>query len=221
VRKPLPAHLPREDVLYPAAEVCPSCGGAHLVKLGEDITEVLEKIPARLKVIRHVRPKFSCRACETITQAPSPDLPIEKGRPSPGLLAHVVVSKYLDGLPLYRQSAILTREGVEIERATLADWVGHTAWWLAPLATMIGAHVRTAPVIHTDDTPVSLLSPGLGRARTGRLWSIWRMNEVGRGRTPRPPGIGSAPTGRGNVRAIIWRDSREPSRPMHTPAMAR
>ena len=170
VRKPLPAHLPREDVLYPAAEVCPSCGGTHLVKLGDDITEVLEKIPARLKVIRHVRPKFSCRACEAITQAPSPDLPIEKGRPGPGLLAHVVVSKYLDGLPLYRQSAILAREGVEIERATLADWVGHAAWWLAPLAVLIGAHVKTAPVIHTDDTPVPLLSPGLGRTRTGRLW---------------------------------------------------
>ena len=170
VRKPLPAHLPREDVMYPAAETCPNCGGTHLVKLGEDITEVLEKIPARLKVIRYVRPKLSCRSCETITQAPAPDLPIEKGRPGPGLLAHVVVSKYLDGLPLYRQSAILAREGVEIERATLADWVGHAAWWLAPLAAMIGAHVKTAPVIHTDDTPVPLLSPGLGRTRTGRLW---------------------------------------------------
>ena len=170
VRKPLPTHLPCEDVLYPAVDVCPSCGGTHLVKLGENITEVLEKVPARLKVIRHVRPKFSCRACETITQAPYPDLPIEKDRPGPGLLAHVMVSKYPDGLPLYRQSAILAREGVEIERATLADWVGHTAWWLAPLATMIGAHVRTAPVIHTDDTPVPLLSPGLGRTRTGRLW---------------------------------------------------
>jgi len=81
----------------------------------------MEKPPARLKVIRHIRPKFSCRACETIIQAPSPDLPIEKGRPGPGLLAHVAVSKYLDGLPLYRQSAILAHEGVEIERATLAD----------------------------------------------------------------------------------------------------
>jgi transposase len=185
VRKPLPAHLPREDVVYPTAEVCPNCGGTHLVKLGEDITEVLEKIPARLKVIRHVRPKVSCRTCEMITQAPSPDLPIEKGRPGPGLLAHVVVSKYLDGLPLYRQSAILAREGVEIERATLADWVGHTAWWLTPLAAMIGAHVKTAPVIHTDDTPVPLLSPGLGRTRTGRLW-VYLVDERS-WHGPRPP----------------------------------
>ncbi len=193
-----------------------SCGGTHLVKLGEDITEVLEKIPARLKVIRHVRPKLSCRACETITQAPSPDLPIEKGRPGPGLLAHVVVSKYLDGLPLYRQSAILAREGVEIERATLADWVGHTAWWLAPLATMIGAHVRTGPVIHTDDTPVPLLSPGLGRTRTGRLWCIWRTSEVGRGRVPRLLGTASVPTARASAHAIIWLDSKALSRPMPT-----
>ncbi len=123
-----------------------------------------------LKVIRHVRPKMACRACEAITQAPVPDLPIERGRPGPGLLAHVAVSKYLDGLPLYRQSAILAREGVEIERATLADWIGHTAWWLTPLAALIGAHVKAVPVLHTDDTPVPLLAPGLGRTRTGRLW---------------------------------------------------
>lgn len=185
VRKPLPAHLPREEVVYPAPELCPNCGGTHLVKLGEDITEVLEKIPARLKVIRHVRPKLSCRACEAITQAPSPDLPIEKGRPGPGLLAHVVVGKYLDGLPLYRQSTILAREGVEIEHATLADWVGHAAWWLAPLAAMIGAHVKTAPVIHTDDTPVPLLSPGLGRTRTGGLWVYLADERSWRG--PRAP----------------------------------
>ncbi len=170
LRKPLPAHLPREEVVHPADDVCPACGGTHLSPLGEDITEVLEKIPARLKVIRHIRPKFSCRTCEAIIQAPSPDLPIEKGRPGPGLLAHVAVSKYLDGLPLYRQSAILAREGVEIERATLADWIGRTAWWLAPLAVLIGAHVRAAPVLHTDDTPVPLLAPGLGKTRIGRLW---------------------------------------------------
>jgi len=185
VRKPLPAHLPREEVVHPAGDVCPACGGTHLSALGEDITEVLEKIPARLKIIRHIRPKFSCRACETIIQAPSPDLPIEKGRPGPGLLAHVAVSKYLDGLPLYRQSAILAREGVEIERATLADWIGHTAWWLAPLAVLIGAHVRAAPVLHTDDTPVPLLAPGLGRTRTGRLW-VYLVDERS-WQGPRPP----------------------------------
>jgi transposase len=171
VRRPLPAHLPREEMIHAPGDVCPGCGGTHFSTLGEDVTEVLEKIPARLKVIRHIRPKLSCRACETIIQAPSPDLPIEKGRPGPGLVANVVVSKYLDGLPLYRQSAILAREGIAIERATLADWVGHVAWWVMPLAQMIGAHVMAAPVIHTDDTPIAVLAPGNGKTKTGRIWT--------------------------------------------------
>lgn len=171
VRRPLPDHLPREEIVHHPGAVCPGCGGTHLSKIGEDVTEVLEKIPARLKVIRHVRPKLSCRCCERIVQAPAPDLPIEKGRPGPGLVANVVVGKYLDGLPLYRQSAILAREGIEIERATLADWVGHVAWWVMPLAEMIGAQVMAAPVIHTDDTPIAVLAPGNGKTRTGRLWA--------------------------------------------------
>jgi transposase len=170
VRRPLPAHLPREEIVHAPGDVCPGCGGRHFSKLGEDVSEVLEKIPARLKVIRHIRPKLSCRACETIIQAPAPDLPIEKGRPGPGLLANVVVSKYLDGLPLYRQSGILEREGIAIERATMADWVGHVAWWVTPIAQMIGAHVIDAPVIHTDDTPIKMLAPGQGKTRTGHIW---------------------------------------------------
>lgn len=152
-RRPLPDHLPREEIVHHAGSVCPGCGGTRFAKLGEDVTEVLEKIPARLKVIRHIRPKLSCRSCERILQAPAPDLPIEKGRPGPGLIAGVVVGKYLDGLPLYRQSAILLRESVEIECAALADWVGHVAWWVAPLAELIGAQVMAAPVIqrrHAD-----------------------------------------------------------------------
>ena len=118
IRKPLPDHLPRETILHEPVFAC-RCGCTdpkRLTRLGEDVTEVLEKIPARLQVIRHVRPRYACRACEAILQAPAPDLPVEKGRPGPGLLAHVLVSKYLDGLPLYRLSAILAREGVEIER---------------------------------------------------------------------------------------------------------
>lgn len=171
VRRPLPDHLAREEIVHHPGSVCPGCGGTHFSKLGEEVTEVLEKIPARLKVIRHIRPKLSCRSCERILQAPAPDLPIEKGRPGPGLVANVVVGKYLDGLPLYRQSAILAREGVAIERATLADWVGHVAWWVVPLAEMIGAHVMAASVIHTDDTPIAVLAPGNGKTRTGRLWA--------------------------------------------------
>jgi hypothetical protein len=121
-------------------------------------------------VIRHVRPRYACRACETVLQAPAPALPIERGRPGPGLMAHVLVSKYLDGLPLYRLSGILAREGVEIERQTLADWVGHGAWWLRPLATAIGAHTMAQGVIWTDDTPIRVLAPGRGRTRLGRFW---------------------------------------------------
>lgn len=172
LRKPLPDHLPRETVLHEPVFAC-RCGctdPARLTKLGEDVTDVLEKIPARLKVIRHVRPRYACRGCEAILQAPAPDLPVEKGRPGPGLLAHVLVSKYLDGLPLYRQSAILAREGVEIERQTLADWVGHGAWWLSRLADAIGAYALRHGVVWTDDTPIAVLAPGRGRTREGRFW---------------------------------------------------
>jgi transposase len=171
VRRPLPEHLPREEVVHDPGSICPGCGGTRFSRIGEDVTEVLEKIPARLKVIRHIRPKLSCRACERIIQSPAPELPIEKGRPGPGLVASVVVGKYLDGLPLYRQSAIFLREGIAIERATLADWVGHVAWWVAPLAALIGSQVMAAPVLHTDDTPIAVLAPGNGKTRTGRLWT--------------------------------------------------
>lgn len=172
IRRPLPDHLPRETVLHEPIFDC-RCGCTdpkRLARLGEDVTEVLEKIPARLKVIRHVRPRYACRACEAILQAPAPDLPVEKGRPGPGLLAHVLVSKYLDGLPLYRLSAILAREGVEIERQTLADWVGRGAWWLSRLAEAIGAYALRHGIIWTDDTPIAVLAPGRGRTREGRFW---------------------------------------------------
>jgi transposase len=171
VRKPLPDHLPREDVIHHPGDACTCCGGTRLSKLGEDVTEVLERIPAKLKVIRHIRPRLSCRSCETIIQAPALDLPIERGRPGPALIANVVVGKYIDGLPLYRQAGIIARDGVDIDRATLCDWVGRAAWWLAPLAEAIGRHVMAAPVIHTDDTPIGVLAPGRGRTRTGRIWT--------------------------------------------------
>lgn len=169
LRKPLPAHLPRETVVHEPEILC-GCTDPRLVRMGEDVTEVLEKIPARHKVIRHVRPKYACRCCERIFQAPAPDLPIEKGRPGPGLIANVVVAKYCDGLPLYRQSVILAREGIDIDRVTLADWVGHAVWWLTPLAELIGAYIMANPVLHTDDTTISVLAPGLGRTRIARFW---------------------------------------------------
>jgi transposase len=171
-RKPSPPHLPRE-VLVHEPEIacsCGSCNPARLIKLGETTTEVLEKIPARLKVIRHVRPKYACRLCEAMFQAPAPDLPIEKGRPGPGLLAHIAVSKYCDGLPLYRQSAILAREGIDIERATMAEWMGQVAWWVRPLVERIGQYVMAQSVLWTDDTPIRTLAPGTGKTRLSRFW---------------------------------------------------
>jgi len=171
-RKPLPAHLPREVVVHEPeiACSCGSCDPARLAKLGETTTEVLEKIPAKLKVIRHVRPRYACRLCEKIFQAPAPELPIEKGRPGPGLLAHIAVSKYCDGIPLYRQSVILGREGVDIDRATMAEWIGHVAWWVHPLAELIGSTVMAQSVIWTDDTPIRTLAPGTGKTRQSRFW---------------------------------------------------
>ena len=172
-RKPLPDHLPREEEVHEPACTCPNCGGA-MRKLGEDVTEILDYVPASFKVIRHVRPKLSCRLCETIVQSPMPSLPIERGRPGPGLLAHVLVAKYADHLPLYRQSGIYAREGVELERSTLADWVGRCAALLDPLIEALRKDVLSSGVLHGDDTPVPVLAPGLGKTKTGRLWTYVR-----------------------------------------------
>ena len=168
-RKPLPEHLPREEEVHEPACTCPNCGGT-MRKLGEDVTEVLDYVPASFKVIRHVRPKLSCRVCETIVQAPMPSLPIERGKPGPGLLAHVLVSKYADHLPLYRQAEIYAREGVDLERSTLADWVGRSTALLDPLVAALRKSVLSSNTLHGDDTPVPVLAPGLGKTRTGRLW---------------------------------------------------
>ena len=182
-RKPLPAHLPREQIVHQPAPACSCCGGTVLRKLGEDVTEVLEYVPSSFKVVQLVRPKLSCRACETIMQAPLPSLPIERGRPGAGLLAHVAVSKYADGLPLYRQSAIYARQGVDLDRSTLADWVGSMAGLLAPLVEAVGRHVLAGSVLHADDTTVQVRAPGTGRTKTGRLWAVVRDERAFAGNT--------------------------------------
>lgn len=133
-RQPLPERLPREVVRHEAPCACPACGGTVFSRIGEDEREVLEYVPSHLKVVKHIRPKLSCRACETIVQAPMPSLPIERGRPGPKLLAHVAVGKYCDHLPLSRQSEIYARAGVDLDRSTLADWIGQMSSLLAPLA---------------------------------------------------------------------------------------
>ena len=174
VRTPLPPHLPRQTVLHEPPCTCPGCGGTTFSRIADDEREVLEYVPASFKVIKHVRPKLSCRACETVLQAPMPTLPIERGRPGPGLIAHVVVSKFCDHTPLHRQSLIYAREGVELDRATLADWVGQAEFLLAPLAEEIGRHIRAGSVFHADDTTVPVLAPGHGKTKTGRLWTVVR-----------------------------------------------
>ncbi|WP_439548854.1 IS66 family transposase [Falsiroseomonas sp.] len=173
-RRPLPEHLPREVVEHGAgAQGCAACGGT-LRRLGEDVTEVLDYLPGRFRVLRHVRPKFSCRGCEAVTQAPAPSLPIRRGRATAGLLAHVLVAKYADHLPLYRQSEIYARAGLELQRSTLADWVGQSAALLRPLIDALARHVLAGAVLHADDTPVPVLAPGLGKTSTGRLWAYLR-----------------------------------------------
>jgi transposase len=184
-RKPLPEDLPREVVTHlPAHNCCPDCAGA-LRQFGEDVSEQLERIPATYKVIRHVRPKFACAGCERVVEAPAPARPIDRGLPGPALLAHVLVSKYSDHLPLYRQSQIYAREGVDLDRSTLAGWVGATSELLAPLVDEIRKHVLRASKIHADDTPVPVLAPGNGKTKTGRLWTYVRDD--------RPAGYSTAP----------------------------
>ncbi len=183
-RRPLPAHLPREVRTHlPKQKTCPDCGG-ELRKLGEDVSEVLERIPSRFQVIRHVRVKLACACCERIVQAAAPSRPIERGVAGPGLLAHVLVSKYGDHLPLYRQSEIYAREGVELDRSTLADWVGGTSRLFEPLVEALRRHVMSAQKLHADDTPVPVLAPGLGRTKTGRLWTYVRDDRPAGDQTP-------------------------------------
>jgi len=165
-RRELPPELPRETVVQEPAETsCPDCGGA-LRKLGEDVSEILEYEPARFKVIRRVRPKLSRGGCDRIVQAPAASRAIDRGLAGPGLPAHVLTAKYGQHLPLYRQAEIYAREGVELERSTLAGWVGG------------------ASRIHGDDTPVPVLSPGRGKTKTGRLWTYVRDERTTASETP-------------------------------------
>lgn len=183
-RKPLPAHLPRESVIHAPEVTCPDCG-TTMKRIGEDVAEMLEYVPARFKVIRHVRPKLSCACCQRIVQVPAPIRPIDRGLPGPGLLAHVAVSKFADALPLYRQAQIYAREGIELERSTLADWLGGVAHLVQPLVDALGRYVLCANKLHADDTPVPVLQPGRGVTKTGRLWTYVRDD--------RPAGSADAP----------------------------
>lgn len=201
-RQALPADLPRESHRHEPGTgscACPQCGGA-LRAIGEDVSEVLEYVPEHWKVHRHVRPKYSCTACERLVQASAPSRPIERGYAGPGLLAHVVVSKYCDHLPLYRQSQIYARAGVELDRSTLAEWVGSLSHLIAPLTDALGDYVMGATKLHADDTPIPVLAPGTGRTKTGRLWTYVRDDQ---------------PTGSTDPPAVLFRYSpdRKAERP--------
>lgn len=184
-RKPLPEHLPREVAAHaPNCDCCPDCGG-QLRHFGDDVSEQLEYVPESFKVIRHVRPKFTCTGCDRVVEAPAPSRPIERGLAGPSLLAHVIVSKFADHLPLFRQSEIYARQGVEISRSTLAGWVGAASDLLAPLVDAIQKHVLSGRKLHADDTPIPVLAPGNGKTKTGRLWTYVRDD--------RPAGEETAP----------------------------
>src|ERR1700712_5526063 len=182
-RRPLPESLPRTTVEHAAPCACPKCGGM-LHRLGEDVTEVLDYVPAMFRVIRHVRPKLSCRGCDSIAQAPAPSLPIHRGLATPALLAHALVAKYADHCPLYRQAEIYARAGVELDRSTLADWVGQTARLMRPLVDVVGAHVMAADKVPAVASTVPVLEPGLGKSSTGRLWCYVRDARPFAGQAP-------------------------------------
>lgn len=169
-RKPLPAELPRETVrIEPVETVCPLCGG-ELSALGETVTEQLDIINNAFKVIETVRPKRACRKCDAIVQAPLPAKLIERSYAGPGLLARIVVGKYVEHIPLYRQCDIYARHGLELSRNSMYRWVLELADKLSPLTEALNRYVLEAGKVHADDTPVKVLAPGAGKTRTGRLW---------------------------------------------------
>lgn len=184
-RRALPEHLPRDiEEHLPDEAACPDCGGAW-ARLGEDVSEVLEHIPASFRIVRHVRPRLACRCCDRMAQAPAPSRPIARSFAGPGLLSHVMVSKYLDHQPLYRQCQIYERENVSLSESTMGDWVGGVHELLRPLLDALRRHVFAADKLHTDDTPIKVLAPGTGKTREARLWVYARDD--------RPSGESTAP----------------------------
>jgi transposase len=170
-RGSLPEHLSRVEVVVDIADKsCPCCGGT-LHQIGEDRAEMLDYVPAHMQVRVIRRPRYGCRSCEeAMVQAPAPERPIDGGIATEALLAQVLVNKYSDHLPLYRQSQIFVRQGVNLDRSTLCKWIGRACWWLAPLHELILSTVLTSPKVFADDTTLQVLDPGRGRTKTGRLW---------------------------------------------------
>ena len=184
-RGALPAHLERvEQVVDIENKDCPCCGGA-LHPIGEDVAERLDVVPASFRVLVTRRPRYGCRSCESaVLQAPAPPRIVEGGLPTEALIAQVLVAKYADHLPLYRQAQIYARQGVQLDRSTLADWVGRAAWWLRPLRDHILAELRRSQRLFADETTAPVLDPGRGRTKTGQLWAYARDDRPWGGSDP-------------------------------------
>ena len=183
-RLAFPDHLPRDEITLDAdCSTCSICGGP-LHEIGVTASEMLDWVPASVRVVRIRRPKHGCRSCGTIHQAPAPERLIAKGMATPGLIAQVLVSKYCDHLPLYRQTQIFARYGVELDRSMLANWVGGACWWLEPLHKLLAQNVFGSPKLFADDTPIPVLDPGRGRTKTGRLWVYARDDRPWAGLDP-------------------------------------
>jgi transposase len=170
-RGSLPEHLSRVEVVVDIADKTCACCGALLHTIGEDRSEMLDYVPAQIRVQVIRRPRYGCRACEgAVVQAPAPERPIDGGLATEAFLAHILVNKYADHLPLYRQSQIFARQGVNLDRSTLCNWVGRACWWLEPLYELLVSTVLSSPKVVADDTTLPVLDPGRGRTKTGRLW---------------------------------------------------
>lgn len=184
-RGALPAHLERVEQLVDIEhKTCGCCGGALHV-IGEDVSERLDVVPASFRVLVTRRPRYGCRSCEAApVQAPAPARIVEGGLPTEALVAHVLVSKYADHLPLYRQAQIYARQGVTLDRSTLADWVGRAAWWLTPLRDHLLATLKRSAKLYADETTAPVLDPGRGRTKTGQLWAYARDDRPWGGTDP-------------------------------------
>jgi transposase len=187
-RGALPDHLPRVDVVIDVEDRrCPCCAGT-LHPIGEDVAERLDVIPLQFRVLVVHRPKYACRTCPgTVVQAPAPPRLVEGGLPTEALVAHVIVAKYADHTPLYRQAQIYARQGIDLDRSTLADWSGRAAWWLRPLHAKLLDELRSSPKLFADETTAPVLDPGRGRTKTGQLWAYARDDRPWGG--PAPPAV--------------------------------
>jgi len=187
-RGALPAHLPREEVMIDVADkTCACCGGLKH-RIGEDVSERLDVIPAQLKVIVTRRPKYACATCTgEVSQAPAPERLIENGIPTEARVAHVLVAKYADHLPLYRQAQIFARQGITLDRSTLADWVGRAAIVLRPVHARLLEQLKQSTKLFADETTAPVLDPGRGQVKKGQLWAYARDERPWQGAAP--PGV--------------------------------